>query len=357
MTAQYQRIFPPELDPGRTEDLVGNRWRLVTDLNFAVDDEEASAETLLKAFDLSLYDCDLEPQPRLDDVHAAAPAELAENRSTDLPPSSSQNPFLSTPLRLKHFSKLSPSILRALLRSPSLRCPSFGDDSLDSVPNSLSPLGSPAAPHWRPDNSPLVNADSDFQSRAPSLPLTPPPTARIPFTQLLKTHSAKPSLPRPETTDATHTTPFVAPQPNLLISPSAVRNFQRVIDEMKGVDSSSNSVQEPTGIEEEISFLELSSPRLSSPLGKGLLTPETDTHDIGLPSPPRSKDFTLGTLEDEFVALLQQRATAEEEDAAELHALAVRLERIAGMRRHLAAMILQRKNEQLESQNKMVSKK
>ncbi|KAF7355124.1 hypothetical protein MSAN_01428000 [Mycena sanguinolenta] len=353
MTAQYRRIIPPELDLGRAEDVVGNRWRLVTDLNFAVDDEEASAETLLKAFDLSLYDCDLKHQPRLDDAQAAAtaPAELVENRSTELPPSS-QNPFLSTPLRLKHFSKLSPSILRALLRSPSLRCPSFGDDSLDSAPNSLSPIGSPAA-HWCPDNSPLVNADSDFQSREPSLPLTPPPTARIPFsTQLFNPHFAKPSLPRPETTNATLTTPFVAAQPNSLVSPSAVRNFQRVIDEMKGVDSNPNSVQEPAGIDEEISFLQLSSPRLSSPLNKGLLTPEADAHDVVLPSPPRSKDFMLGTLEDEFVALLQQRAMEEEEDAAELRALADRLGRIAGMRRHLAAMIVERKNEQQKLDSK-----
>ncbi|KAJ7276182.1 hypothetical protein B0H12DRAFT_6965 [Mycena haematopus] len=343
MSAHYPRIFSPELDSRRTEGLIGSRWRLVTDLNFAVEEDEASAETLLKAFDLSLYNCDPTHQPRFDDAQTAAtaPAELTQNSFTDLPPSSSQNPFLSTPLRLKHFSKLSPSILRALLRSPSLRCPSFGDDSLDSVPNSnsLSPLGSPAP---RPNSSFLVNADSDLQ---PSLPLTPPPTARIPFSsQLPNLLSAKPSIPRQDVVNATHTTPFMAPQPNLLISPSAVRNFQRVIDQLRGVDSNSNSEQEPTGIDDEISFLLLSSPRLSSPANGGFLTPEADTPSNVLPSPPLSKD--LGTLEDEFVTLLQQRAMEEEEDAAELHALADRLGRIAERRRHLAARIVERKKEQ-----------
>ncbi|KAF7352978.1 hypothetical protein MVEN_01265400 [Mycena venus] len=376
MSAVHPRIVSPELD-------VGSRWRLLTDLNFAIDDDEASAETLLKAFDLSLYDGDAKP-PRFDDVQAApVAAELTQDSFTDLPPSSSQNPFLSTPLRLKHFSKLSPSILRALLRSPSLRSPSFGDDSLDSAPNSISlshpSLGSPAR-RWRPNNSPLVNADSDFQSRQPSLPLTPPPTGRIPFsTQLHNPYPPKPcnvnvnvaadiSIPFPDTANAVHTTPFTFPAPQLpdsLISPSAVRNFQRVIDEMKGVESGSNSAQvqaqEPTRIddENEISFL-LLSPHPSSPLAAadgGLLTPETDTHD---PSPPLpATDRTLGALEDEFVALLQQRAMEEEEDAQELRALADRLERVAKGRRHLAATIMKRKNEQhkLDSEGKLADKK
>jgi hypothetical protein len=179
MSAHYH--YPRIASPGLDE----SRWRLLTDLNFAVDGDEASAETLLKTFDLSLYD-DPKPSAFDDDARtaASAPAELTQDSFTDLRPSSSQNPFLSTPLRLKHFSKLSPSILRALLRSPSLRSPSFGDDSLDSNSNSLSPVGSPV-PQWRPNNSPFVNANSDSQSPQPSLLLTPPPTARIPFSAQL----------------------------------------------------------------------------------------------------------------------------------------------------------------------------
>ncbi|KAF8211349.1 hypothetical protein K438DRAFT_2010905 [Mycena galopus ATCC 62051] len=342
MSVRCPRVASPGLDSGLGEELLGSRWRLLTDLNFAVDDDEASAETLLKAFDLSIYDCDLKLQTATSDTQA----ELTHDSFTDLPPSSSQNPFLSTPLRLKHFSKLSPSILRALLRSPSLRSPSFGDDSLDSAPNSnsLSPLGSPGS-QWRPNNSPLVNADADVRSPEPSLPLTPPPTARIPFSQLPNPYSASPSVPRrQDTTNGALTTVFPAPPPDSLISPSAVRNFQRVIDEMKGVDSSFAAPEELPAIDDEISFFLLSSPHLSSPPGGGLLTPETDTHDAISPFTPPSKDLTLGALEDEFMNLLLGRAKEEEEDAEELRALADRLVRMAKGRRHLAATIMERKN-------------
>jgi len=166
------------------------------------------------------------------------------------------------------------------------------------------------------------------------------------------------AIPRHDTANAAHTTTFPVPQSNSLISPSAVRNFQRVIDEMKGVDS--NPAQEPTHIDDEISFLLLSSPHPSSPAANGgLLTPETDTHDIISPPPLPANDRTLGTLEDEFVTLLQQRAMEEEEDAAELRALAERLVRIAKGRRHLAATIMERKIEQqkIDSGDKLDGKK
>jgi hypothetical protein len=185
MSDYSPRIVSPELSCLQAEEFDGSRWRLLTDLNFALEDDEATAETLLKAFDLSLDDCD--PKLSTFDVHVPAQVELAQDSFT-LPPSTSQNPFLSTPMRLKHFSRLSPSILRVLLRSPSLRSPSLCDDSLDSAPESL---GSPLL-RWRPDNL-HAPSDSDLQSRQASLPLTPPPTGRIPFsTQLPNPDSAKP---------------------------------------------------------------------------------------------------------------------------------------------------------------------
>ncbi|KAJ6539135.1 hypothetical protein B0H19DRAFT_1177325 [Mycena capillaripes] len=349
----YPRIASPELDFGRAEEL-GGRCRLLADLNLALDDDEAAAEILLKAFDLSLDDYVSKPS-RFDDIHIPAqPGELTQVSLTDLPPSASQNPFLSTPLRLKHFSKLSPSILREILRSPSIRC----DDSLDSVPesNDLSSFGSPlTTPQWRPNDSPhAANADSDLQSRQPSLPLTPPPTGRIPFSTLpddpVKLCNVS-DLPIPRhIANATHTV-FHTTQPSL-VSPSVVRNFQRVIDEMKGVDSS----QEATRINDEVSFLLLSSPDPSSPTGR-IFGPENDTHDISpLNAPPLAKDRTLGTLEDEFMTLLQQRAMEEEADAKELRALASRLERIAKGRRHLATSIEQRRKD-LHSEGKFCGKK
>jgi hypothetical protein len=107
-----------------------------------------------------------------------------------------------------------------------------------------------------------------------------------------------------------------------------------VIDEMKGVDSSQEAIKEDNS-----SFILLSSP---SPAGGS--EKEADTHDNSPPVtiPPPTMDRTLGSLEDEFVVLLQRRATEEEADAKELRALACRLERIAKGRRRLAADIVQR---------------
>ncbi|KAJ7086698.1 hypothetical protein C8R44DRAFT_862029 [Mycena epipterygia] len=188
-----------------------------------------------------------------------------------------------------------------------------------------------------------------MQSHQYSLPLTPPPTGRIPllaqlpdpgkpqniYLAVISSHDL-PSVPQ--------TTGFFPPiQTNSLVSPAAVRNFQRVIDEMKGVD--------PGHQANDLTYDFVSSlpSYLSTPV-KEFVIPE-DTRDGGSPpsNAPLAMDRTLGTLEDEFVALLQQRAIEEEADAKELRVLASRLERVGNGRRHLAALIQERKIGQSEA--------
>ncbi len=77
--------------------------------------DEKSAEYLFKAFDVDVISNDNSPPSSLLPPFADAPSfSLPNERQVE-------HPYLSTPLRLKHFSKLSPTILRGLLRSPSLR--------------------------------------------------------------------------------------------------------------------------------------------------------------------------------------------------------------------------------------------
>lgn len=325
------------------------RTQLLSDLHFLVDDTEFNAGILLKGFDLSLDDCDVIelpepsfpklPEPSLSE-HPTAP-ELS-NSFTDLPQSRSQNPFLSTPLRLKHFSRLSPSILRDLLRSPSLRS-SLYDDSLDSDSRIYGNL-----------------SEDDLQSRQPSLPLTPPPSGRIkPLPQLPDTNHGK-HLWSSVSENMAHTPSFLlavidiglpttghlaAIQPNSMVSAATVRNFQRVIDEMKGVDSGHLEWNLEENEYENTDF-PLASP-MSSPAG-AFFSPEIEARD--LPASVNENDSwtmnrTLGALEQEFVGLLQQQATGEEADARELRVLADRLERIGRGRRHLVSLITERKNQ------------
>jgi hypothetical protein len=322
-----------------TEYLPGNsRRRLLCDLNFDLEREQIIAETLLKAFDLNLHDCDTLPLGKSSESYnIPSEAEVTWDSFTDLPPSHSQNPFLSTPLRLKHFSRLSPSILRGLLRSPSLRSPSLCDDSLDSVTRAmelvdLSDVGSPLGLGRHSPPSQCVIQESYIQSRQTSLPLTPPPTGRIPF--------FADRLPGLDPGKLQHHISLIevsfflayhAVQTHSLISPATVRNFQRVIDEMKGIGSGNdadNNLHNTTGSRSNL--YHPSCP--SSPVGD-FIAQEVDS------SPPDDRAPSLGALEEEFVSLLQQRATEEEREAQELRTLASRLESIGNGRRRLALLI------------------
>ncbi|KAK7061535.1 hypothetical protein R3P38DRAFT_2830042 [Favolaschia claudopus] len=358
MSIRYPRIPSPESSFDQTIEPVGSRWRLLTDLNLIVEDDETSAETLLKAFDLSLYNLDSHRELGDASFVPTAPLKHGQDSFTNLPLPSSQNPFLSTPMRLKHFSKLSPSILRELLRSPSLPGSSF-DNSLDI--HCSRPL-SPAPLKLTRPRLVAAHSGSPLSLSEYSLPLTPPPTDRIPSSFHLPdplvvdvTLEARKADPAPThfgfcSTAFSRQALSAPPHPNTIISPSAVRNYQKVIDEMRGVDS--YSAQDSVYDGHEVSLLLLSSPNLLG--SSGLMTPELDAPDVASSPPLFAKPRTLGALEDEFVALLQERATEEEEDAAELRALASRLEMIARGRRILATKITERKIEQQESENQRV---
>ncbi|KAJ7068073.1 hypothetical protein C8F01DRAFT_1116777 [Mycena amicta] len=294
----------------RAEELSRSRSGLVYDLNLVVDEEEDLAQTLLKAFDLDLG---LSTSFRQQANH---PDTLAEFCSLS---------FLSTPLRMKHFSKLSPSILRGLLRSPSLRGPSPCDDSLESI----SSLKSTALPSVatrlvnlaQPDENPNANV----LIREPYLPLTPPPTARIPSSELLP---AATYVDAEDITDrAAHLPSPLPTAANHLISPATVRHFQRVIDEMKGF---SHVPVEPPSILASIS-------RSASPVPDDAVIPLTSTPAL---------NRTFGVLEEEFAWLLQQRAADEEADANQLRELADRLQALGTARRKLAALIADKRCEQ-----------
>ncbi|KIY49563.1 hypothetical protein FISHEDRAFT_58429 [Fistulina hepatica ATCC 64428] len=86
-------------------------------------------------------------------------------------PTVRKHPFLTTPLRMKHFPRLSPSILRRLLRSPSIRLSSpdssFGrDSSFASSQEAHSVLdicgASPISPDSVQENSPIPPGPPSF---------------------------------------------------------------------------------------------------------------------------------------------------------------------------------------------------
>ncbi|KAJ7228875.1 hypothetical protein GGX14DRAFT_415505 [Mycena pura] len=327
------------------------RASLLYDLDLVVNEEEAMVETLLKAFDIDLHEPNVLCLSAPFKVHdIAKESEIAKDSQIGSRPSSSQNPFLSTPLRLKHFSKLSPSILRGLLRSPSVRSPSFYEDSIPCSASELSDFCTPEPPVVKgyPTNAPI---ESGAKCRQPSPPLTPPPTGRIPFSAQLPdpcfgklqniTH-----LYRESRTDTSSSIPrhraantiTVATQPDSLVSPATFRNFQRVIDEMKGVAE--------FGQETNLHFLEkedsiLPPSRPSNPAA-AYVVPEDILPPVNVPV---VVERTFGVLEEEFVRLLEQRASEEEADAKELRALADRLEMIGKGRRKLA-ILMTKKNEQ-----------
>ncbi|KAJ7095199.1 hypothetical protein B0H15DRAFT_828480 [Mycena belliarum] len=295
------------------------RYKLLDDLNLALEEEEIAADILLKAFDLNLHQYDTLNRLFKGPLTSESFDKAKPDKAPAIP-ARPQNPFLSTPLRLKHFSRLSPSTLRDLLRSPSLRSPSLCDDSLDSVSYARElDSANTGIVESRLPPLPCSNQRLNLESCQTSLPPTPPPTDNIPF--LSRLPDVYPEF----------TTRVSAFQTNYLISPAAVRNFRRVIDEMKGIG---------LGFEAN----ESTSESRFWPLGEDVCELEVDAHKTdNPPGPPLTTERTLGTLEVEFVRLLHHRAAEEEMDAEELRALAHRLERMATGRRQLAALIAERR--------------
>ncbi|KAJ6629193.1 hypothetical protein B0H10DRAFT_29712 [Mycena sp. CBHHK59/15] len=352
-----------------------HRCRLLTELHVDVQEEELTAETLLKAFDISLHDlptCDtLQASGFLSESGKQTKDRAGTNESPANHPHS-QNPFLSTPLRLKHFPRLSPTILRVLLRSPSLPSSSFcGDDSFE-VPYSVDstpdldepfPLGSPLFGLRTTSNSAEERCscaeESAVTTRACSLPLTPPPSGHIPFSSQLPDpafHNSTERIfdhghhPAGVARNYTMAGPFLDSvshvmdnfPSNSLVSPAAVINFRRVIDELKGLDSGDQGVNSAFECKHDDNSPPLPS-SLPNPVA-GFPIPQADLRCSSKVHDSLAMGRTLGALEDEFIRLLERRATEAEAGAEELRGLANRLENMAKGRRHLVTLILEMGN-------------
>ncbi|KAF9046046.1 hypothetical protein BDZ89DRAFT_1058607 [Hymenopellis radicata] len=333
------------------------RQALIQTLDDSISSDEQNVQNLLKAFDISVRDIQrVDSEPSL-------PAPPFPELILDIPTTSTplrakntdrRHPFLSTPLRLKHFSKLSPTILRGLLRSPSVRADSsdgslsddlasdyFFDDDAALVPES------PVARVFPADKeNPAKSADSDFFGRAGG-PMTPPLTGRIPECAKLPSLSY---APLQRSMDFEDTSPlknggglkpgaadpeeFVSPFPSPPLEterhsvflptqhhsmPAAtIEQFRRVIDELGG-PSSRKSISER---------------RDAPPLPKVHVKPR-----VHIPSPISPPGKKAGFLEVEFAGLLLERAENEDDEAEELSRMVDRLRHLAECRRVLARVI------------------
>ncbi|KAK0191202.1 hypothetical protein F5146DRAFT_1196805 [Armillaria mellea] len=292
-----------------------------------ISSDEKSAEYLFKAFDVDVISNNDFCPPLLPPFADAPSFSLPNERKVE-------HPYLSTPLRLKHFPRLSPTILRGLLRSPSLReecsvgyllgpalvCSFEQSKSKEHVPYPISPPPTakfPSTPHL-PSPSVFDEISTELSrivesppsnEFALSLPPSPPPEECRPF---LHTHHTCPGL-----------------------SASTIAQFRLVVDELGRTGLGNDP--EKRGL-------------LQSNLRPSLLPQDTPSkpHDsqrnagmVRKDPTPTTQESTRahGVLEGEFVDLLLQRAEREEAEAEQLKALATRLGMLAQRRRELACVV------------------
>ncbi|KDQ64791.1 hypothetical protein JAAARDRAFT_238052 [Jaapia argillacea MUCL 33604] len=215
-------VIPDDLHYPRS----ASRPELLHGLALDIRRGEESAETLFRAFDLSI--CDpvegkSQAPPSIPTCISEMPgsghhAELSRNPSTarETPYKVQKGSYLSTPLRKAYFPNLSPSILKILLRSPSIHFPSpdhsFGDTSFESgaVEDSFTRVAQPRAstPLFSktiPSRQTVTQASPNMAQEDIEMPLTPPPSVRIPDSrstpafpqELAKTGSTSPKLSSP----------------------------------------------------------------------------------------------------------------------------------------------------------------
>lgn len=256
-----------------------SRQASLKNLAFDIREGELTAAQLLRTFDI-----DLDSGPVIEHsltTSASAPSAcvlLEINHSDGRTPGNEtfEHPFLSTPLRLKHFPRISPSVLRGILRSPSLRAPtpdgSFSDDmSSLSVYSHTSDLPALYRPSVRPDSQLQKTLEQDFCPLTPPLTARPPCLSRFPtlvgadfpvvkktsrdeFVQDVKV-TAHIAHTRPQDAESdletqrhrsssikTHDVhPYVAAGRNsTLLSSTALLDHRRVVDELKGIDGNTS---------------------------------------------------------------------------------------------------------------------
>ncbi|KAJ3909225.1 hypothetical protein F5879DRAFT_130034 [Lentinula edodes] len=354
--------------------ITSSRQELLYELLSGIQADEDSARLLLQTYDID-EECDsededaftpqtpLRPVEDLNPPHETNAPQDSAAFNSPLRPSHSENPFLSTPLRVKYFPNLSPSILRQLLRSPS---PNFysPDGSFEAV--SASPL-SLSIPSSLELQNVRKTSCANPQAGGPSsliYPLTPPLTARIPCTDSHETPFRM--LRSPLYLDVVSTpglhiegvdldsvpdiraclssmTPFTAIEShqnrrqrqlfmNSAADPSAVftttPNSQCVIQGIRAKTAS--GVKAVPLAETTASFGLPSTP--ASPLLQTSRTARI-SQNRRIPKPGR-------VLQREFVELLEARAMEEEKMAQVLDMMAKRLERLALQRRRLVALLI-----------------
>ncbi|KAG7448981.1 uncharacterized protein BT62DRAFT_1073523 [Guyanagaster necrorhizus] len=313
--------------------------------------DEKSAEYLFKAFDVSNGD-----------LHSTSPVAIspllpplepfAEPPSFSLPPrddeSDVKHPYLSTPLRMKHFSKLSPTILRGLLRSPSLRVftpdPSVSEEHSGYLLDPALITSSRSFEHLDSNHPPTDAAEGH---NLPYL-ISPPPAAKIPSVPHLPVcdeiytakmsqtvgpvlfHSKKfvsplPSPPFEERRPSlrTHTCPASS------LSASTIAQFRLVVDELGRTGN---------GLEKRKPLQSNLRPSLLPEASRTVdLQSQGSTGVVGNVTPLTMRAH--GVLEAEFVDLLLQRAEREEAEAEQLRTSAMRLRMLAQRRRKLARIV------------------
>ncbi|KAJ3931579.1 MAG: hypothetical protein NXY57DRAFT_206126 [Lentinula lateritia] len=351
-----------------------SRQELLYELLSGIQADEDSARLLLQTFDID-EECDsededaftpqtpLRPVKDLNPPHETNAPQNSAAFNSPLHPSHSENPFLSTPLRVKYFPNLSPSILRQLLRSPS---PNFysSDGSFEAV--SASPLSLSIPGSLELQNVRKTSCANPQAGQPSSLiyPLTPPSTARIPCTDSHETPVRV--LRSPLYLDVVSTpglhiegvdldsvpdiraclssmTPFTAIE-------SHQNRRQRQLFMNPAADPSAASTTTPNSqcVTQEIRA-ETASGVKAVPLAKTVAS-------FGLPSTPTSPLLQTSrtarisqncctpkpgrVLQQEFVELLEARAMEEEKMAQVLDMMAKRLERLALQRRRLVALLI-----------------
>lgn len=332
----------------------GSRQEVMKDLLYGIRADEASTMQLLQAFDVaygaSEFDETVLPvhqtpfRPLTNTLHA----NPSIPRVTDslLPPKRSENPYLSTPLRAKYFPKLSPSILRHLLSSPSPYAytsdTSFEVDNDDSLDFSAS-ASLPSIPSLE-----LVEpCATGPQASGLAYPLTPPLTARIPCVEQTP---ARTQLHSPFGFGSSATTNsrgfYVEGVDNSVpdikaclssMTPFAHANNFRLGNARR---TSSHCIAEEIRAAgetpEERRFNLMSS--LRDPSNRSVPATPASPSRRGSRVQPSRKPREI--LEQEFAEILEARAIEEENDARELYMMAKRLERLALQRRHLATLMI-----------------
>ncbi|TFK56079.1 hypothetical protein OE88DRAFT_1731707 [Heliocybe sulcata] len=319
------------------------RLQLLQRLALDMNDEEQSAETLFRTFDLSIDGGASEDG--LAALFCGSPRTRGEGGEA------ADNAYLSTPMRMKYFPTLSPTILRMLLRSPSEYSPSAASAGHKSAAASvggselLSGNEQEAEERfWLTGGSPGSDRSKPrrLSTQTTGMPLTPPPSARLPG-------SDKFSLSTPERMQETDITDMIddpryavdssapaltltaasSPRPGdasvldrdrtrqyPLLSPTTLRHFLYVIEELKRTHDSHETLCASVSAPAALS---------ASPCKR---------------RPPAPDLQHESALNQEFAALLLAQAIDEEEHASELRRLADRLERIALTRRRLAGVTI-----------------